>query len=490
MAYEKTLWEDQFRDLNGEIVKPGTVVNADRLNKMEDGIENAVTKDGGDTITGGVKFKNPTATQKNGGRISAIDGGTSVSSFDELDKESGNRQELKVNTVVGSDNNTAVQLKRVNNGKEETFNVLHSGNKNSITPSDIGAAPTSHGTHVTYGTAEPNMDGTASAGSASSVSRSDHKHPTDTSRAPTSHKSATGTYGVGNSSEYGHLKLSDATNSSNSIDNGVASTPAATKAAYDLAHSANELAKKKADSSHGNHVPATENASNARFLRNDNTWQTVTPSNIGAAPASHGNHVPTTETADNAKFLRNDNTWQTVTPANIGAVPTGRKVNNKALSSDISLTAGDVGAVPTGRKVNGKALSSDISLNYSDVGADQAGSAGAVQANLKAHTDASNPHGINVDTIGAVPITRTVNGKPLSDNVNLTYSDVGASDAGHKHSVADITQSGTLEVPLVMGTTPSQDLTRPLVRNIYAGTTDMSAGTSPLNTGYIYFVYE
>ena len=39
----------------------------------------------------------------------------------------------------------------------------------------------------------------------------------------------------------------------------------------------------------------------------------------GKANTSHGNHVPTTETVNNAKFLRNDNTWQTVTPANIGA---------------------------------------------------------------------------------------------------------------------------------------------------------------------------
>lgn len=96
---------------------------------------------------------------------------------------------------------------------------------------------------------------------------------------------------------------------------------------------------KKADKSHGNHVPATETANNAKFLRNDNTWQTVTPGNIGAytkteidskvttinnaingkANKSHGNHVPATETANNAKFLRNDNTWQTVTPDNIGA---------------------------------------------------------------------------------------------------------------------------------------------------------------------------
>lgn len=38
------------------------------------------------------------------------------------------------------------------------------------------------------------------------------------------------------------------------------------------------------------------------------------------ADASHGNHVPTTQTASNKVFLRNDNTWATVTPANIGAV--------------------------------------------------------------------------------------------------------------------------------------------------------------------------
>lgn len=46
-----------------------------------------------------------------------------------------------------------------------------------------GKAATSHGTHVTYSTTAPVMDGTASTGSASTVARSDHKHPTDTSRA-------------------------------------------------------------------------------------------------------------------------------------------------------------------------------------------------------------------------------------------------------------------------------------------------------------------
>lgn len=47
----------------------------------------------------------------------------------------------------------------------------------------------------------------------------------------------------------------------------------------------------------------------------------VTAEQVGAVGPNHGNHVPTTQTADNATFLRNDNTWQKVTPANIGARP-------------------------------------------------------------------------------------------------------------------------------------------------------------------------
>lgn len=44
-------------------------------------------------------------------------------------------------------------------------------------------AEASHGIHVTYSTTAPIMDGVASTGSATTVSRSDHRHPVDTSRA-------------------------------------------------------------------------------------------------------------------------------------------------------------------------------------------------------------------------------------------------------------------------------------------------------------------
>lgn len=57
----------------------------------------------------------------------------------------------------------------------------------------------------------------------------------------------------------------------------------------------------------------------------------------GKAASSHGNHVPTTQTADNATFLRNDNTWQKVTPANIGAA-TSTHTHTKSQITDFPTT--------------------------------------------------------------------------------------------------------------------------------------------------------
>lgn len=55
-------------------------------------------------------------------------------------------------------------------------------------------------------------------------------------KAPKSHASTATTYGIGTSSNYGHVKLSDSTSSTSSTGSGVAATPAAVKAAYDKAN--------------------------------------------------------------------------------------------------------------------------------------------------------------------------------------------------------------------------------------------------------------
>lgn len=60
----------------------------------------------------------------------------------------------------------------------------------------------------------------------------------------------------------------------------------------------------KANSSHGNHVPATQTANNATFLRNDNTWAKVTPANIGAQPA--GSYAATSHTHDDRYYTETE----------------------------------------------------------------------------------------------------------------------------------------------------------------------------------------
>jgi hypothetical protein len=86
---------------------------------------------------------------------------------------------------------------------------------NALAPSDLGISATT--TSVTVGsttanipqatTTAPKMDGTAAVGTETKWAKGDHVHPTDTSRAPTSHASSATTYGVGTTANYGHVKL-------------------------------------------------------------------------------------------------------------------------------------------------------------------------------------------------------------------------------------------------------------------------------------------
>ncbi|EGD6877232.1 hypothetical protein IAH69_003188 [Escherichia coli] len=140
------------------------------------------------------------------------------------------------------------------------------------------------------------------------------------------------------------------------------------------------------------------------------------------------NAVPTTRKVNN-KALSAD---IALTYSDVNAVPTTRKVNDKALSSDITLTYSDVNAVPTTRKVNNKALSADITLTYSDVN--------AVPTTRKVNNKAlSADIALTYSDVNAVPTTRKVNNKALSADITLTYSDVSAAAANHKHSWSDIT---------------------------------------------------
>ena len=102
-------------------------------------------------------------------------------------------------------------------------------------------------------------------------------------------------------------------------------------------------------------------------------------------------------------------------------------------------TASDVGAVPTSRTVNGKALSRNISLTASDVGA---------RANTWTPT---------ASEVGAVPTSRTVNGKALSSNITLDADDVGALDQTSADARYLQLSGGTMTGALALPGNPTSD---------------------------------
>lgn len=119
-------------------------------------------------------------------------------------------------------------------------------------------------------------------------------------------------------------------------------------------------------------------------------------------------------------------------------------------SSKPTYTATEVGAVPTTRTVNGKALSSNISLTANDVGTDSSGSANTVQTNLNTHTsNKNNPHGVTLAQLGVNATAAELN---YVDGVTSAIQTQlnGKAPSSHNHAASNIT-SGTL--PVVRGGT-------------------------------------
>lgn len=104
----------------------------------------------------------------------------------------------------------------------------------------------------------------------------------------------------------------------------------------------------KADSFHGNHVPATETANNAKFLRNDNTWQTVTPENIGAATSSH-NHDASDITSGTLAVARGGTGAATGTKNYVFATPNG----SNGAPSFRALVAADIPSLAASKITSG-----------------------------------------------------------------------------------------------------------------------------------------
>ena len=90
-------------------------------------------------------------------------------------------------------------------------------------------------TSITSTTFIGNLTGTAT--SAVKATKDGDDNVITATYAPKNHASTADTYGLGSSSNYGHVKLSDAKDSTSGASSGIAATPKAVKLAYDLAAS-------------------------------------------------------------------------------------------------------------------------------------------------------------------------------------------------------------------------------------------------------------
>ena len=107
----------------------------------------------------------------------------------------------------------------------------------AVAATTFGAGTSANYGHVRLSDATSSTSA-ASGGTAATPAAVKAAYDLANGKAPKSHASTQATYGTGTSSSYGHVKLSASTSSTSRATSGVAATPSAVKSAYDLANKA------------------------------------------------------------------------------------------------------------------------------------------------------------------------------------------------------------------------------------------------------------
>ncbi|CDH24871.1 conserved hypothetical protein [Xenorhabdus bovienii str. kraussei Becker Underwood] len=273
---------------------------------------------------------------------------------------------------------------------------------------------------------------------------------------------------------------------------------------------------KLAETANQNATTAIQNADNkVPLTRKVNDKELSADIQLSAADVGAYNKVET-DTHINIVKTQVDNVNKLAETANLNAttaiqnadskVPLTRKVNGKELSADIQLSAADIGAysqketddhinivktqvdnvnklaetanqnattaiqsadskVPLTRKVNGKELLTDIELSAADIGTYNKTEIDERINKVDKLADTANQNAISAiqNADSKVPVTRKVNGKELSTDIQLIADDVGAynkketddrisivdklSDTANKNAISAI-QNVDSKVPL------------------------------------------
>ena len=132
-----------------------------------------------------------------------------------------------------------------------------------------GKANTSHGTHVSFSTTAPLANGTASAGTASTVARSDHRHPLQTSVSGSAGSATNDSEGQNISTTY--IKGLSVSGRTITYTKGDGSTGTITTQDTNTTYSNFKAATTSAAGGAGL-VPAPAAGAANRYLRSDGTW--------------------------------------------------------------------------------------------------------------------------------------------------------------------------------------------------------------------------
>lgn len=258
-------------------------------------------------------------------------------------------------------------------------------------------------------------------------------------------------------------------------------------------------------------------------------WSGVSGKPSTFTPSSHShNDLYYTESEINSKLNGKANSSHTHTKSQITDFPTSMPASDvyawAKASSKPSYSASEVGAVPTSRKVNGKALSSDISLSAGDVGAapsshshnyagssSAGGSANWANGSTYANYAFSN-NGVSTSGSGSA-YTATVSGFSLATGKSIvmiphvtsttTTPTLNVSGTGAKNIRMRLSSSTSSTIPLIRSDFLTQykpvkvtydgtywvidDFVQPDANNLYG--TLISRGSSAPSNGTAGFIY-
>lgn len=152
-------------------------------------------------------------------------------------------QEEFYNVDVQNANMDKIDTVLNENAEAANDHITNKNNPHNVTKNQIGLGNVNNTSDANkpVSTAQATAIADAKKAATDHIANKNNPHDVTASQvgaAPTAHASSATTYGIGTSSNYGHVKLSDSVSSTSAASAGVAASPKAVKSAYDLANAA------------------------------------------------------------------------------------------------------------------------------------------------------------------------------------------------------------------------------------------------------------